>query len=83
MPLNYAGEFRHLDTSGNNLDYVERTVSLPEIAEAPVKQGDVAGRVIYSLNGKEIGAVDILYAETVEKAGYGDYLYRIFQYFLL
>lgn len=83
VPLNYAGEFRHLDTSGNNLDYVERTVSLPEIAEAPVKQGDVAGRVIYSLNGKEIGAVDILYAETVEKAGYGDYLYRIFQYFLL
>lgn len=83
VPLNYAGEFRHLDTSGNNLDYVERTVSLPEIAEAPVKQGDVAGRVIYSLNGKEIGTVDILYAETVEKAGYGDYLYRIFQYFLL
>ena len=83
VPLNYAGEFRHLDTSGNNLDYVERTISLPEIAEAPVKQGDVAGRVIYSLNGKEIGTVDILYAETVEKAGYGDYLYRIFQYFLL
>ncbi len=83
VPLKYAGEFRYLDTSGNNLDYVERNVSLPEIVEAPVKQGDVAGRVIYSLNGSEIGSVDILYSETIEKAGYGDYLYRIFQYFLL
>lgn len=81
--LNYAGEFRYLDTKGNNLDYVERSIKLPEIVEAPVKQGDVAGKVIYMLDGKEIGFVDILYSETIEKAGYTDYLYRIFQYFLL
>ncbi len=81
--LEYAGEFRYLDAKGNNLDYVEKVIQLPEVAEAPVQQGDVAGKVIYTLEGKEIGSVDILYAETIEKAGYTDYLYRIFQYFLL
>lgn len=83
VPLSYAGEFRYLDTAGNNLDYVEKTIQLPQVAEAPVKQGDVAGRAVYTLEGKEIGSVDILYARTVEKAGYGDYLHRILEYFLL
>lgn len=83
VSLQYAGEFRYLDTKGNNLDYVKRSVELPEMAEAPVKQGDIAGKVTYTLDGALIGTVDILYAETIEKAGYSDYLYRIFQYFLL
>lgn len=83
VSLQYAGEFRYLDTKGNNLDYVKRSVELPEMVEAPVKQGDIAGRVTYTLDGVTIGTVDILYAETIEKAGYSDYLYRIFQYFLL
>lgn len=81
--LEYAGEFRYLDVKGNNLDYVSKNITLPEMVEAPVQQGAVAGRATYTLDGVEIGSVDILYAETIEKAGYGDYLLRIFQYFLL
>ena len=81
--LQYEGEFRYLDTKGNNLDSVEKSIQLPEMVEAPVRQGDVAGKAVYTLDGQEIGSVDILYGETIEKAGYGDYLYRIFQYFLL
>lgn len=81
--LKYAGEFRYLDTKGNNLDYVKETIELPEMVEAPVLEGEIAGKVTYSLDGAPIGSVDILYAETIEKAGYADYLYRIFQHFLL
>ena len=39
-----------------------------------MKKGDVLGRLTYFLDGKEIGSVDILATEDVEKAGFPDYL---------
>jgi len=83
VPLKYEGEFRYLDTGGNNLSGVERVTELPESVPAPVAEGTEAGRVKYLLNGAEIGSVPILYAETVEKAGYGDYLKKVFGFFIL
>ena len=47
-----------------------------EIAE---KEGDIAGKTVYYLNGKEIGSVNLLYAESVEKARFWDYLKKAFQ----
>ena len=81
--LLYKDEFKYLDTKGNNLDYVQKFMELPAMVEAPVKAGDVAGYAIYTLDGKELGRVPIIYGETVEKAGYGDYFLRILQEFLL
>lgn len=83
VPLVYEDEFRYLDTKGNNLDSVQKFIEVPGVVEAPVNCGEIAGRVIYTLDGKEIGSVNILYGESVEKAGYGDYFSRILQYFLL
>lgn len=83
VELMYKDEFKYLDTKGNNLDGVQKFMELPAIVEAPVKAGDVAGYAIYTLNGKELGRVEIIYGETVEKAGYGDYFLEILKEFLL
>lgn len=83
VELMYKDDFRYLDTKGNNLDNVQKFIELPAMVEAPVKAGDVAGYAIYTLDGKELGRVPIIYGETVEKAGYGDYFLRIFKDFLL
>lgn len=83
VPLVYEDTFRYLDTAGNNLDNVQKFIELPELVEAPVNCGEIAGRAVYTMDGKEIGSVNILYGETVEKAGFGDYFSRILQYFLL
>lgn len=83
VPIRYQSEFRYLDTAGNPVDQIERIVELPESVKAPVEQGEMAGRVRYLLNGEEIGAVPIVYEQSVEKAGYGDYLHKIFLFFLL
>lgn len=83
VALVYEDVFRYLDTGGNNLDNVQKFIELPEMVEAPVNCGEIAGRAVYTLDGKEIGSVDILYGETVEKATFGDYFSRILQYFLL
>lgn len=81
--LLFFGEFRYLDTQGSDLSKVVKVLELPESVEAPVAEGSQAGRAKYYLNGTEIGSVPILYADTVEKAGYIDYLKKIWGFFLL
>ena len=83
VELRFFSEFRYLDTVGSDLSKVEKVLELPECVEAPVKEGSQAGRARYYLNGTEIGSVPILFAESVEKAGYTDYLKKIWRIFLL
>lgn len=83
VPLIYEGEYRYLDIKGNDLSQVQKVINLPQTAKAPVKKGDLAGEAQYILNGAVIGSVPILYAETVEKAVYKDYLLKMFGLFLL
>ena len=44
VPVRYQSEFRYLDTEGNSLDGVKKTIELPEEAQAPVAKGAEAGR---------------------------------------
>ena len=81
VPVRYQSEFRYLDTEGNSLDGVKKTIELPEEAQAPVAKE--AGRAVYLLNGVEIGSVPILYENDVAKAVYKDYLFKIMEFYLL
>lgn len=81
--VRYQGEFRYLDVVGSDLSAVEKVLELPEKVQAPVQEGSEAGRVKYLLNGAEIGSVPILFAESIERATYMDYLRRVFSLFLL
>lgn len=83
VSLEYADEFSYVSTDGSNLSDIKRTLELPEALEAPVQKGDTVGRVVYSLNGKEIGESGILTAGSVERADYGDYFQKALQIFLL
>lgn len=83
VSLEYADDFSYVSTDGSNLSDVKRTLELPEALEAPVQKGSSVGRIVYSLNGKEIGVSQIVAAGSVEQAGYGDYLQKAFQIFLL
>lgn len=79
--LVYQGPFRYLDIAGSNLSAVEKTISLPAEITAPVKRGDAVGEAVYQLDGKRIGSVSILSDATVEKAGYKDYVIKIWKLF--
>lgn len=61
--------FAYVDTTGADLSNVKRKVKMAEMT-APVKQGEKAGEAIYTLNGKEIGKVDILTTEEVAEISY-------------
>ena len=79
----YEKEFSYLSTTGEKLDQVERDLRLEESLEAPVSAGQYAGKLVYTLDGREIGSVDILTASDVEAAKYKDYLGKLFEAFVL
>ena len=81
--LEYKEPFRYLDTTGQNMDDVEKIISLPEQVQAPVKAGDVAGEAIYLLAGNKLGSVPILFKEDIPEAVYRDYVQKAFKEFLL
>ena len=73
----YAGTFTYLDTQGQNLSGIEKSVKMNPEIKAPVKKGDVLGKLVYTLNESELGSVDIISSETVEKATFLDKLKQI------
>lgn len=75
--LMYEGGFSYLDVKGNDLNQVEKLLSVPEHVIAPVREGDRAGEVIYRLNGETIGTVNVLFSRSVDAAGYKDYLLKV------
>ena len=77
------GEFRYLDTSGADFGQIKKTYEYKEILSAPVNKGEEAGRIHYTLDGKEIGSVAMLTTQEVAKASYLDYLYRVFRLYLV
>lgn len=79
VPIEYKGPFRYLDTTGTPLDQVEKEFIINESHQAPIEKGTKAGYVTYTLEGKELGTVDIFYSKSVRKATYKDHLWRIFQ----
>ncbi len=79
----YQGPFHYLDITGQNLDGVEKIISLPEQVQAPVKAGEVAGEAMYLLSGSKIGSVPIVFQEDIPKAVYKDFVQKIFRDFLL
>ena len=78
----YEGEFHYLDTQGENLDNIEKKLKWKSKIHAPVKKGEQAGEAEYYLDGKKIGSVKIVFSEGVRKAGYGDYVEKIWKKFL-
>lgn len=51
---------------------IQTKVEMLETIKAPIKKGIKIGEVIYSSNGNEIGRIDVISNNEVEKAGFND-----------
>lgn len=81
--LRYGAPFSYLSTTGEDFSAITKEWIYNEPVKAPVAEGDVVGNLVYSLNGTEIGRVEIQAAESVEEAGYFDYWKRVWGEFLM
>lgn len=50
--------------------------------QAPVKKGDIVAKVVYSQDGKELGSMEIIAIEDVEKQKYHHALQKIFEQYI-
>lgn len=69
--------FSYLDIEGRDLSSITKEVRVQEKCKAPVEVGQVAGEVVYSLNGEWIGSVPLVYGESVPRANYFHSLKKI------
>lgn len=83
VELAYAEDFSYVSTDGSSLAEVGRALELPEEMGAPVEENEQVGRIVYTLDGREIGSVALLAAAGVEKADFSDYLFRAGKILLL
>lgn len=70
-------------TEKENVGKIQYKIELPEYVSAPLKQGDKAGEVIFTLDGKEIGRVPIVATADVKKMNFADVWWRMLGRFLL
>lgn len=53
---------------------ITQTVDIPESIEAPVRKGDIVGRVVFTLNGEELASFDVTANDDVEEKSFGSIL---------
>ncbi|MGN0204911.1 MAG: D-alanyl-D-alanine carboxypeptidase family protein [Coprococcus sp.] len=82
VELDYNEKFTYVDFSGEDLSAITSEIELAEELTAPFEAGTKAGSIEYYLNGNAIGQVDIITAESVEEAGFKDYLLKIYKNFM-
>ncbi len=58
-------------------------LELPERISAPVKAGDVVGKVIYKIDDREVGSGNIYAMESVERNSYGSLFLKLIKKYLL
>lgn len=67
-------EFVYVFTEDTDTGRIRCTEEYADGLEAPVYEGDVVGQMVYELDGNILGTIDIVAADTVEKAGLGDWI---------
>lgn len=77
LTCQYSKQFTYLSKSGENTSEITKKIKMNKDITAPVKKGDVVGQTVYSLQGAEIGSVDILAAESIKSAGFADYFKKV------
>lgn len=79
-PMN---EFSYLCLKDVNPSDIKKEITLAESLVAPINENDKVGEITYSLNGKKIGSINLVASESINKAGFKDYFFRVLKdYFL-
>ncbi|MDO4317058.1 MAG: D-alanyl-D-alanine carboxypeptidase family protein [Lachnospiraceae bacterium] len=68
--------------TGTDESAIEKTVTYEKGLKAPIDEGEKIGTITYTYQGSTLGESEILAAESVEKASYGDFFGKLLRMFL-
>ena len=77
VKCNYSDIYKYLSLESFNANDITSELQLLENIQAPIQEGDVVGQLVYKLNGKEIGAVNIVASESVREAKFFDSFIKV------
>lgn len=72
LPLTAKNDF-YYEIPKNEKDNIKSEIILNKNLKAPISKGNVLGNIVYKLNGKEIGSVELVANESVYKNIWGTY----------
>lgn len=70
----YGGSFSYLSTTGRDLTGIEKKWYAKTEIEAPVEKGQLIGKLVYYLDGEELGEIGIIAKEAIDRADYLHYV---------
>ena len=71
--------FYYASTEKQDISKIEKVITYKEDLKAPVKKGEAIGKITYMLAEKEIGSIEIISIENVEKATFWQILKQTLQ----
>ncbi len=74
----YSEGFGLLVEKGD-ISRIEKRYEIPEFVDAPVRDGDKLGQIVYSLDGEEIGRCGIVVRENVERITFWELFLRLLE----
>lgn len=83
VELQCDGTFSYLSLNGEDITQIAKELVLLEELPAPVTEGQRAGQIEYTLNGKKLGEVPVLTKGAVEEAGFTDYFKKLWKGWLI
>lgn len=83
VPVRIDKPFSYLGTSGEDFSGIGKEWLFETELKAPVQEGEIVGKLVYRLNGKEIGQVDVVAAQEVPKETFFDVIREVWEAALL
>ncbi len=83
VPICPRQPFTYTCLKGENTNEIVKELQLVEEVNAPIREGDAVGQLVYSLNGVELGRMDMVAMANVEKAKFIDYYFKMLRRFFL
>ena len=82
VTLAYEQPFAYIAFHGENPEDIRSELMLDNHLMPPFEAGTRAGRLVYYLDGQEIGDTAVVVTEGVERAGFIDYLQKVYRNFM-
>lgn len=83
VPLQTIDQFTYVDVTGADLAGIQKKIQLKETLDAPIKEGEQAGEIVYYLGKEKIGSIPIVTKIGVKKMKYKDAIGKSLVSFLL
>ena len=76
-------EFVYICGKDEDMTQITKKMKIEKKVNAPAKAGEVVGEIDYYLGETQIGKVNICLTENVERAGYMDYLKKMWYKYMV